>query len=324
MTTRPRAPQAADPAGLRLTRRGALVLGGLGVIAAGGVGLGVRTFAGDGPAAALSEPADPTRPTGKPACVDSAALPVRRTLGGARLIYDIGGQPSDFHFDTAFHGQLEAWLPKHVAESGLGAPAQIWTFGTWIDGTRSSSDSSGQTATSTPTATPTATATAGGTAAASPCTSWHNAGRAFDLSRLVAGDGTVLVSCRYDLWSRLPEEQMLPIRTAYWRTAAGLHRDFDSVLTYLFDGLHHNHIHIDNGLLDARGSEFRTRSSVQVQAVQAMCTYVWGHRVDLSGDWDDATRAATQTVLDETGVGGRLTDGFAAWQAFLTATLKHG
>ncbi|MEO7061640.1 MAG: hypothetical protein ABI083_18110 [Lapillicoccus sp.] len=316
MTTRPHRRRASDPTGLHLTRRGALALGGLGLAAAGGVGLGVRALGGDGPIGAIGEPADPARPTGRPACVDAGDLPIQKTLGGAPLIYDISGDPSDFHVDTAFHDQLEAWLPKHVAESGLGAPAQVWTFGTWIDGTQSASDSSGRTATPA--------------AGESTCTSWHNAGRALDLSRLVAGDGTVLVSCRYDLWSRLPDEQMVPIRTAYWRTAAGLHRDFDSVLTYLFDDLHHNHIHIDNGhihidngLLDGRGSEFRTRSAVQVQAVQAMCTYVWGRPVDLSGDWDRATRAATQQVLAEMGVGGRLTDGTTAWQGFLTATLRR-
>lgn len=314
MSMRPAEPHPPRPAGQHLTRRGALVLGGLGLAGVGGAGFGVRALGGDGVAGSWGLGADPPRPPGRATCVDAAALPIRRTLGGAPLIYDISGAPADFHLDTAFHGQLEAWLPKHVAESGLGAPAQVWTYGTWIDGRQSSSDDPGRTATTSP----------GG----STCTSWHNAGRALGLGRLVAGDGTVLVSCHYDLWSTLPAEQLAATRTAYWRTAAGLHRDFDSVLTYLFDRQHHNHIHIDNGLLDSglpdhSGSRFRTRSGVQVQAVQAMCRYVWGRAVELTGDWDGATRTATQQVLDAVGVGGRLTDGAEAWQGFLTATLRR-
>ncbi|MEP6798808.1 MAG: hypothetical protein ABI890_11700 [Lapillicoccus sp.] len=316
MTTRPPPPGPSD---LRLTRRGAITLGGLGVGALGGLGAVLHAAAsrgeGSAPPPAVS---DPPRPTARPACVGSSSLPIRRTLGGARLIYDISGEPADFHLDTTFTAQLEAWLPRHVADSGLGAPAQVWTFGTWIDGTTSAEDSSGQNP--TPAATTTAT---NATTGASGCTSWHNAGRAFDLSRLVGPDGTVLVSARYDRWSAFPDAQMVPIRRAYWRTVAGLHRDFDSVLTYLFDGLHHNHIHIDNGLMDAKGSEFRTRSTVQVQAVQAMCTYVWGRAVNITGDWDDATREATSAVLDTAGLGGHLTDGVDAWHGFLTETLRR-
>ncbi len=105
--------------------------------------------------------------------------------------------------------------------------------------------------------------------------------------------GQVVVSCRYDLWSRFTGDALTTARTRYWRTVAGLHRDFDSVLTHLYNELHHSHVHLDDGRVGSGGSQFRTRSRAQVQAVQGMLTWVWDEPVDTSGQWDDATRAAT-------------------------------
>lgn len=55
-----------------------------------------------------------------------------------------------------------------MTDADIKEPSEIWTYGSWIDGEPD-------------------------------CGSWHNAGRAFDLSRLRRG-GRDVVSCRYDLW----------------------------------------------------------------------------------------------------------------------------
>ena len=294
---------------MHLTRRGALVLGGVGVAVVGG--LGVHTLGGPASVVgAVTGPRDPAVPGVQPSCVGSASLAPTTALRGIPLVYDESGTRTSFRFEPTFRGRLEAWLTRHASTSGLGTPAEVWTLGSWVEG-----DPAG-----------------GGVAAdgtvdtAGGCRSWHNAGRAFDLTRLVDGAGMVVVSARYDLWSRFPGAQLETTRTLYWRTVAGLHRDFDSVLTYLYNDLHHTHVHVDDGRVSGtRGSLFRAGSQVQVQAVQAMCTWVWGRPVETTGEWDSATRDATAAVLARVGVAGALTDGEAAWHGFLDATLaKRG
>ena len=80
----------------------------------------------------------------------------------------------------------------------------------------------------------------------SSCSSWHDAGRAFDLARLRLAGGTE-VSCRYDLWRDTSGRELTRARRAYWAVAASAHRHFAYVLTYLYNAKHHNHIHVDNG-----------------------------------------------------------------------------
>lgn len=298
-----------DP-GVRLTRRGALVLGGLGVAGAVGLGLGVRELGGPGAVAErVTGPADPALPGGEPSCVAATALTTQRTLGGLPLVYDENGEPTSFRLEPRFHGRLEAWFARHRSTSGLPAVAQVWSLGTWIEGDPQGSGVGAD----------------GNVDSAGGCASWHNAGRAFDLTRLVDASGQVVVSCRYDLWSRFTGADLVTARTRYWRTVAGLHRDFDSVLTHLWNDLHHSHVHVDDGRVASSGnggSQLRTRSRAQVQAVQGMLTWVWDEPVGTSGEWDDATRAATGRVLTRIGHGGALTDGQPAWRAFLDATLR--
>ena len=124
------------------------------------------------------------------------------------------------------------------------------------------------------------------------CSSWHNAGRAFDLARLRLADGTD-VSCRYDLWRERPGQS--------WRPPAGLlgrggsaHQHFAYVLTYLYNAQHHNHIHLDNGRSGPELSTFSSRSPGQVQAVQGILTHLWDRPVEVTGRWDGATRDAAQ------------------------------
>ena len=57
-----------------------------------------------------------------------------------------------------------------------------------------------------------------------------------------------------------------------------------------------------------------------MQAVQAICTFLWDEPVRLTGRWDGATRAATRRVLDRIGVADDLDEGPEAWHRFLAAS----
>lgn len=227
-----------------------------------------------------------------PTAVAPTTLPIHRELAGATLVYEISGDPTPLRIEEVFARRLEDSLRSHWQAAGWGAPATLTSYGTWID-------------------------TDG------PADSWHHAGRAFDVGRVVSASGDEVVSCRYDRWGDAPAAARRAEESAYWRLAATLHRDFEYVLTYLYDEAHHNHIHVDDGRSRGERSAFRRGSRVQVQAVQAMCRHVWGLDVDVTDRWDDATRAATEGVLDRLGVGGRLT-GDEQWHAFLTATARGG
>jgi hypothetical protein len=185
---------------------------------------------------------------------------------------------------------LEDW--SGTLERTLGArPAELWTYGSWTDGGTS-------------------------------CDSWHHAGRAFDLARVRLEDQT-FVSCRYDRWGGQTGTELAASRRAYWRLAASLHQRFAYVLTYLYNAEHHNHIHVDNSRSGSGPSTFRRTSRVQVQAVQAICTYLWSVPVELTGRWDGDTRRAGRTVLDRIGVTADL-EAAAGWSAFLSASADGG
>lgn len=255
------------------------------LLAAGTAGLAVAGACGLG-----SCTAGPTAPRGSGArCVARDELDLHPTIGPATLVYEEDHRARAFPFEAGFHAQLEAWLADWRADAGpLGAVTAIDTYGAWTDG-------------------------------GSACDSWHNSGRAFDIARLRAGDDA-LVSCRHDLWESLPAPERDAQRRAYWRLAAHLYARFAYVLTYLFDELHTNHIHVDNGVSGAaRRTSFDSGSRVQNQMVQAGCTYVWDVPCPLSGAWDAETRRVSRTVLERIGVRGPLTDG-DAWQRFLAAT----
>jgi hypothetical protein len=107
---------------------------------------------------------------------------------------------------------------------------------------------------------------------------------------------------------------------SYWAVAAGLHLRFAYVLTYLYNARHANHIHLDNGRSGPDLSTFRPRSRVQVQAVQAMLTYLWAEPVELTGRWDGPTRDAARRVGDQLGLAAELEDATESWHGFLRAS----
>jgi hypothetical protein len=220
-------------------------------------------------------------------CVSRDTLERRSRLRGLPLVYEPNDRPQAFSFDAGFANQLDSWVGELAAD--LGQPAvRLDTYGSWIDGR-------GQ------------------------CDSWHHSGRAFDLARVRLADGRA-ISCRYDQWRAAPAAEVEASRRSYWALAAGLHLRFAYVLTYLYNARHANHIHLDNGRSGSDLSTFRTRSRVQVQAVQAMLTYLWVEPVELTGRWDSPTRDAARRVGDRLGLAADLADDTESWRGFLRAS----
>lgn len=240
---------------------------------------------------------DATRPgvvRERATCVARSSLDGHTELGGLPLVYEVDQSPSRFFFDSGFWTQLEAWLTSYRETSTLDVD-QVWTYGSWIDG-------SGE------------------------CDSWHHSGRAFDVARIrlapaSGSDDRAFVSCRHDQWGDQTGAALAASLRAYWSLAASLHLHFASVLTYLYDAAHANHIHADNGQSGTALSRFRTGSRVQVQAVQAICSYVWDTPVELNGRWDPATEQAGRSVLERIGTGGSVDDDTEHWHAFLRASV---
>lgn len=271
-----------SPAVGRVTRRGLLGLGAsLALSSAAGCTVGgAGSGSGDD---GLSPPFSRERAS----CVPRGSLEEHRSLAGAPLIYEPSDGESSFWFEAGFYAALDAWATS-LAEGRGSRPVRWFTYGSWTNG-------------------------------GSRCDSWHNSGRAFDLARVRLADETT-VSCRYDQWRSGRPAELVRSQRAYWSLAAGLHQRFSYVLTYLYDASHANHIHVDNGRSGAAMSALSTRSQVQVQAVQAICTYLWDEPVELTGRWDATTRRAGQRVLERVGSTGSLDDGFEQWQTFLGAS----
>lgn len=240
----------------------------------------------------LSEAADNgVRARPRPQAVGVESLTSYDDLAGARLIYEINGRATRFAIEPSFARQLDASLRSHWQAAGWASPARLTSYGTWIR-------------------------------ADGEADSWHHAGRAFDVGRVIAADGRELVSCRYDVWGSRTGAAHDTAAKAYWRLAATLHRDFASVLTYAFDAAHHNHIHVDNGVSGAEQSTFRRWSTNQVQGVQGILRHVWGRPVEISGSWDGATEEAAAAVLAGIAQGDDLGDP-TVWRAFLTASARQ-
>jgi hypothetical protein len=224
------------------------------------------------------------------ACVPASALDSHRSLAGLPLVYEVNRRRTAFRFETVFFARLESWAGD-LADVLPAPPEELSTYGSWTDG-------------------------------GSACDSWHHAGRAFDIARLTLADGSA-VSCRYDQWRSLDGARLDAARRRYWALAAGLHQRFAYVLTYLYNAEHANHIHVDNGRSGDADSTFSPRSAVQVRAVQALCRYLWGEPVELTGRWDAATRTAAGRVLDRLGLADTL-DAAASWSGLLGASAERG
>ena len=239
---------------------------------------------------AACSPSDPGLGQSDAYCVPRDTLERRQSLGGRPLVYEPTGRGQAFWFESGFAAQLDAWVTELAADVGRSV-IRLDTYGSWIDGR-------GQ------------------------CDSWHHSGRAFDLARVRLDDGRA-ISCRYDQWRAAPAAEVEANRRAYWALAAGLHLRFAYVLTYLYDDRHANHIHLDNGRSGPDLSTFRSRSPVQVQAVQAILTYLWVDPVEFTGRWDGPTRNAARRVTDQLELAADLDDA-ESWHGFLRASAARG
>ena len=293
----PTAPVRSDDAGGAprdqrpgLSRRRLLTLGAVGAATAAGV---YAVSRGPGLPSLPQIPGlgEPTPPELRldPQPVDFTDLQARRRIGQAAYAYEVNGRPATYYVTEPFGARLDRWLALHRRHVGQ-SPDQIRSFGAWVRGSS---------------------------------TSWHSSGEAIDIARLRA-DGRDQISLRYDQWRDAPASELRRRLRLYWGTAAGLHHEFADVLTYLFDAAHANHIHVDIGRFGPEQPRLIRRSDAQVQAVQAMCQYVWGRTdVEITGDFDDVTRDATTRILEQVGGPGELAESREAWQAFMVATMER-
>lgn len=221
-------------------------------------------------------------------CVAAGALSTLGQVNDVPLAYEETGREQAFRFEPDFHAQLSRWFGDWQQRSGLDA-TRVRTYGAWIDG------------------------------GADCGSSWHHAGRAFDISGVDGPEG-VLVSCRTDLWDQLSAVERAVQERRYWALAASLHLHFAYVLTHLYDSAHANHIHVDNGVSGADMSRFTPRSRVQNQAVQAIAQHLWDEPCEITGRWDRQTERATEAILQRVGASGSLTRG-DNWRHYLTESI---
>ncbi len=226
-------------------------------------------------------------PLGEP---DGRAAPTCRTPGDlvafdavstGTLLYDETGAPTTMQSDPAFLARLEAWAADWAELSGLGAIRTVTSFGAYVD----------------------------------KCGSYHQVGRAFDISAIAHDRGEV--SLRFDRWGPGSSTQLRD----YWRLAASLHLHFSYTLAYPYDAAHHNHIHVDNAVSGDGLSTFNRRSGTQVQLVQYACRHVFGHDVEPTGDYDDQTRDAVRRVQSMADLTSPLATP-EGWRGFLRAVAR--
>jgi hypothetical protein len=231
--------------------------------------------------------------------VCGASVTAHSEIAGDDTYYEPTGAWSSFSYNSTFYNRLETWLNFWYTNTPLtwSRPLHVGSYGAYTN-------------------------------KGDGCVSYHNFGRAFDLSAIsgiltTTGNRSKMFNARYDLWKNLTGSQLTGARRLYWATSASLHYHFKHVLTYLYNAQHHNHIHIDNAISGSGNSTFTTGASAQVQHVQACCTYIWGRPVTLDGVWGSQTSGAVSAVLSRIGRSGSLTTQ-ANWLAFNQATLRFG
>lgn len=207
------------------------------------------------------------------------------------------GTPSSFWYDPTFHSQLDTWLQTWYTNtpSNWITPIQVWCNGVHVDGSG---------------------------------TGWHNYGRAIDISRIKIRkypEGTVFEGFfgRYDIWrywtgSTADLLRQAVARRRYWGTVASLNRYFGVVLHYLYNSVHHNHVHADN----SEPNTFNYSRS-QILMVQAVCQYVWGYTTAMDGIWGPQTDGNSRNALARMGRSGGITTSTANWHAFCTVSLAQ-
>src|SRR6266404_1105504 len=130
---------------------------------------------------------------------------------------------------------------------------------------------------------------------------FHGLGRAFDLDAL-------FWSGRDFITLRFPTDQRF-----YLGVEAVLRKHFGTVLNYLYNSDHHDHLHVDDG------SEvgFVRSSTSRVFFVQAGLTHVLDVPVGIDGAYGPETEGGIRTAFARLGLSGDLT-AREVWLEFLT------
>lgn len=207
-------------------------------------------------------PPSPGAPGAGGGCRTPGELVDFDSVGGARLLYANGGDPTTMKAEPAFLAQLNAWAADWAELSGLGAITSVTSYGAYVD----------------------------------KCNSYHQIGQAFDITHVQHEQGEI--SLRYDAWAPGSKAQL----RNYWRLAASIHLHFAYTLAYPYNAAHHNHIHFDNMVSGSGASEFQERSKAQVHMVQHGVRHVFGHNVDPTGEYDGPTREAVRAVQKANGL----------------------
>lgn len=96
-------------------------------------------------------------------------------------------------------------------------------------------------------------------------------------------------------------------------------RHFGLVLNYLYNTAHHDHFHMDLGVPVG----FSTGSRSRVLYLQASLTHVHDHPVLIDGIWGGQTSGASDAVLSDLGLSGKITTK-STWLAYLDRTARLG
>lgn len=225
-------------------------------------------------------------------CVDESSLTLVRNIDGVPMYYEPDGRAAGASFNPAFLDRVVAWKKFWDENTPYPAMDKFRHYG----GYNNRQDG---------------------------CVSYHNFGRAFDLTSAWTGD-TRHYTFRYDIWKSWSGAELERVRKQYWTAAASCNLYFAHTLTYLFNTAHHNHIHIDNA---ASGTNLSTYSGtgVQVTSLQAILNYVWGKGTEVDGVYGPISKQHAAEVLETIGQGGSLATGSTTeWRALMTASVRQG
>ena len=114
----------------------------------------------------------------------------------------------------------------------------------------------------------------------------HGKGRGFDLDGIFWKD-TDLVTLNF------PRQ-----RSIYLGVEAILRKHFGTVLNYKYNAAHKDHFHID----DLSEVSFNTGSRSRVLFLQMAITHVFGHPIDIDGQYGPETRGAARLLLGRLGL----------------------
>ncbi|ANM30620.1 hypothetical protein ABI59_15135 [Acidobacteria bacterium Mor1] len=136
---------------------------------------------------------------------------------------------------------------------------------------------------------------------------YHGLGRAFDIDGIF-WEGRDFVTLDYPARPRI-----------YLAIEAVLRRHFGTVLNYLYNSAHQDHLHIDDGT----PVDFYPESESRVLFVQASLTHLLEEPVQIDGRWGPQTSAAVGRALTAMGSRGRLTSQ-RTWLKFLGECAGRG